>query len=109
MNERVVPKEAQELAKAKDLISKKKNWCKHRFRKTVPAPWYSSGPDRFQYCALGALEHAKGSHVSRDILQRAAYDLYGMDVIYVNDSQGHKAVMKCYDRAICKVIEEANK
>lgn len=69
--------------------------------------------DQGRVCALGALRIACGTDLNstpdarlsrywepREVLGKAANDLYGSIVVTVNDEIGRDAVLACYDRAI---------
>ena len=84
---------AQQLIEGRKYLSDKKHWCRHT---------YKQGLFVKQYCALGYMRDF-GSHEGMRLLHSASMELYGVhNIVGVNDDSryGHKAVLRCFDRAI---------
>ena len=90
------------LCKARKLLSDKKRWC--------VGSWHTTSRNGLdQYCALGALNKIGGDtperNAARTTLQASAKELYGSQVIVVNDHRGYEATLKMFDHAIEKACE----
>lgn len=81
------------LIKAREMIADEKNWCVGQIHN-----------DLGQRCAWGALLEVEQSGYTftptRDVLDRASQELYGMSIPAANNQLGHVAVMRMFDKAI---------
>lgn len=95
------------LIQARKKIEDPKNWCQ------VYAALNQAGnpvePDELtacHFCAYGAigsvagLKNLKLKQETEKILGNAAQSLFKVGVITVNDSMGHEAILKVFDKAI---------
>jgi hypothetical protein len=102
MNSHRTNPDAKLLSKGRDYLSDPDNWIKGRSRKL--SGWFFNRKAR--YCATGWISfHAdpkiKFSTVAPiGFLTEAAWQLYGMTPVEVNDQIGHSAVLRMYDLAI---------
>lgn len=88
------------LIAAKAKIENPENWCRWTMHRKL-----QDGKE--QFCAIGALVYSVPCGEARvayraafDSLQLAAYDLFSKPPPYVNDKNGHAAVMQMYNKAI---------
>ena len=101
---------ARELKHAKALIKKKEHWIQGTFaRDPEGIKCNPRSADAFQFCAVGALQHAKVSVISDSFLSAGSYLRLAAAVITgdelaetatFNDSHTHEEVMELYDIAI---------
>ena len=91
------------LRAARARIADPKNWTQRHFaRDAYGLPVMGSSADAVCWCAEGALQAEGRSYASAEllILDQAAHELTNEFAAWVNDHDGHSAVLKIYDRAI---------
>lgn len=106
MSKRVIPDEAKQLRKVKSLIKDPDDWCQKNYYRT-------DAKGKTRHCAIGAVRAAWAMNRNfgnfEVLLHQAAVALFDKSIVDVNDNLGHAEVMKCFDYAINKLIEDANR
>lgn len=91
------------LKRARERISSPANWT-HGFlaRDVTGQECHASADEAVCWCAMGALRASGGRLNSEegDLLHDVARDLFNKHVFGANDSLGHTAALRIYDRAI---------
>ncbi len=91
------------LQDARAKIADRKHWTRGAFARNERGKGVSEmAPDAVRWCAIGSLWSLNRPAVTEGLvlLLSAAFELFDMDAMQVNDTLGHKAVLRMYDRAI---------
>jgi len=97
------------LTEARELIADPARWCQGDYAQTRdgrPVSYWNLSKIRngVRFCALGALAYAghKLTIESRldEWLDNIAIDLFGIDVISLNDTRTHQDILTLFDKAI---------
>lgn len=97
------------LLAARTVISNKKYWTKDMLARNDKGQHVEvTDPEACSFCAIGALVFAVGEEIGfvgytkpYRYLMKASQELYNNEFVSdVNDTHGHKAVLRVYDRAI---------
>ena len=97
----------QILINTKALIEDESHWCQYTFARASDGAKVPLSQTAAKFCVSGALSLAERiqldySQANRAsyFLNRAAYDMFELDPVQVNDRRGHAAVMRMLDYAI---------
>lgn len=96
MSNRILNPLAKELVEGKAKIADRSNWCTGIYQ------------DKYgRMCAYGAIgiHNSRVTDASR-LLCQVALELYRETIITVNDTRGHEAVMRVYDEAIRRAMND---
>lgn len=89
------------LIKARELIADKKKWWGGTVGENCSHPLPKNCAITALYKTLGLLTNNRGVPQEIRLLQKACHLLYDTsDIAGVNDSRGHLAIMRVYDKAI---------
>ena len=100
------------LIKARETISDPDNWCREYWAlNQYDTPVYPKDASACKFCSVGALK--KNSWDERKInkarlyLSQACLELGASDLVpAVNDTMGHEFMLKVFDRAIEKAMNQ---
>lgn len=91
------------LRAARARIEDPKNWMRNWYA-LLPSgrPTRGNDPDACCWCSLGALQASGSCDTSPEaaLLDECAIEMFGEDIIDVNDGLGHGAVMEVFRVAI---------
>lgn len=96
----------QQYRVARALITNPAHWTQRADARTVEGlSVHPSDPRAVCYCGIGACERIAAGNTLRE-LKYVADQIYGLSIVDVNDTIGHTAVLRMFDRAIELAHEE---
>lgn len=115
------------LVRARERIEKKSRWCQGVNAMRISMHYGLEGcslaaPCAIKWCALGSLARELWevgrardatrlkryitTHPAYTLLQETSQKLYDKDLWDVNDTEGHTAVLRCYDHALAACAKQ---